>query len=346
MVLDSVMHAICTKRPKLATPELESSPSSSTLSKVSILTKSIRHNDLLTFKKHKLHDPRTPFPVGSSNIAWNGPQLRGSVISFDLNAPSTPVKKRSSTPDLALTQSNTKGPGKKEKDKDANFSYVHAELVRPASIIFARYLSTGRLIIPIPGQDCDVIQLFVRFLYSGNINSNVADACTVKAGCKTLNFKLSDDSFAQLMTPDDEERLLVKAYLFGYSYSCWTFCDAIIDTLICKIIGQKRAPVLHQLVDLSTNCGSFYPLKIFIAHLAVYTWSDNQLCGFAMAHKFDRIDHVRFWADVGDYHAMHKTATYGLPKAPWRKSICHYHVHNSYPKLKYTCYAQGQGRQG
>lgn len=74
MVLDSVMHAICTKRPKLATPGLESSPSGTTLSKASVLTKSIRHNDLLTFKKHKLHDPRTPFPVGSSNVAWNGPQ--------------------------------------------------------------------------------------------------------------------------------------------------------------------------------------------------------------------------------------------------------------------------------
>lgn len=80
MVLDSVMHAICTKRPKLATPELESSPSSSTLSKVSILTKSIRHNDLLTFKKHKLHDPRTPFPVDSSNIAWNGPPVSPLTI--------------------------------------------------------------------------------------------------------------------------------------------------------------------------------------------------------------------------------------------------------------------------
>jgi hypothetical protein len=32
--------------------------------------------------------------------------------------------------------------------------------------------------------------------------------------------KLRDDSFAQLRIPADEEKLLDKAHLFGYSYSC------------------------------------------------------------------------------------------------------------------------------
>ncbi|KAI5204072.1 hypothetical protein E4T38_04831 [Aureobasidium subglaciale] len=317
MVLSNVFHALHNRRPWLEAPEVASpvlpnSPSKSTTSNMPTLTNSIRRSRLMTTKKHTLHDPRTPFPTFLDDVVWNGPH-------FDRG-----------------------GRGKDEKD-DAKF-FAHTELVRPASIIFARHLSRGHSVILVPGQDHDAIQLFVRFLYSGNINSNVADACSFKGGCETLNFKLHDNSFTQLMTPDDEEKLLVKAYLFGYSCSCWTFCDAVIDTLICKIIGQKRRPVLHNLLDLSTNCGSFYPLKVLIAHLALHTWTDNQFCGFALAHRFDRIDHVRFWADVGDYNAVHKTGTYGLPKAPWRKSPCHYHVHASYPKMKYTCYTQS--RQG
>ncbi|KAI5274782.1 hypothetical protein E4T47_02227 [Aureobasidium subglaciale] len=344
MVLSNVLHALRNRRPwlepaEVASPVLPNSPSKSTTSNMSTLTNSIRRNRLMTTKKHTLHDPRTPFPPLLDDVVWNGPQLCGNIVSFDPNAPSTPTKQCTSPLDPASIEEEE---DKDEKD-DAKF-FAHTELVRPASIVFARYLSRGRSVIPVPGQDHDAIQLFVRFLYSGNVNSNVADACSFKGGCETLNFKLHDNSFTQLMTPDDEEKLLVKAYLFGYSYSCWTFCDAVIDTLICKIIGQKRTPVLHNLLDLSTDCGSFYPLKILIAHLALYTWTDNQFCGFALAHRFDRIDHVRFWADVGDYNAVHKTGTYGLPKAPWRKSSCHYHVHASYPKMEYTCYTQS--RQG
>jgi hypothetical protein len=33
---------------------------------------------------------------------------------------------------------------------------------------------------------------------------------------------------------------------------------------------------------------------MLIAQPAIYTWTDDQLRGFALAHKFDRIDHVRF----------------------------------------------------
>jgi hypothetical protein len=108
--------------------------------------------------------------------------------------------------------------------------------------------------------------------------------------------------------------------------------------LICKIIDEKRTPVLHGLLDLDSSDARFYPLKMLIAHLAIYTWIDDQLRGFALAHKFDKIDHVKFWADVGGYNAMHKSRILGLPRAPWKKDSCHYHVHSSYPKMKYICY--------
>ncbi|KAH0384294.1 hypothetical protein KCU92_g4593, partial [Aureobasidium melanogenum] len=139
---------------------------------------------------------------------------------------------------------------------------------------------------------------------------------------------------------DDEEKLLVIAYLFGYSYRGWTFSDAAIEPLIYKIIYQKRTPILHSILDLNINCASSYPLKMLIAHLATYTWSDDQFCGLSLAHRPDTRDHVRFWADVGDYHAMHKTNSYALPKVAWRKNPCHYYVHASYLQMNYTCYVQ------
>jgi hypothetical protein len=260
-------------------------------------------------------------------------RMDGATLMLDLNALSTPVKK-SFPRDPASIEEEVE----KEKKATDNIFYVHAELVETASVLFFRQIVSGDSSIAVPGEDRDVIQLFARFLYSNNIHSNLVDAYAVTGGCGTLSFKLRDDSYVHLNMPDDEEKLLVKAYLFGYSYSCWMFCDAVIDTLICKIIDQKRVPVLHGLLDLDSSDARFYPLKMLIAHLAIYTWTDAQLRGFALAHKFDTIDHVKFWADVGGYNAMHKSSIFGLPNAPWKKDPCHYHVHSLYPKMKYDCY--------
>jgi hypothetical protein len=259
-------------------------------------------------------------------------RLCDATIMLDLNALSTPVNKCFPLDPASLEEEI------EEKKATDNIFYVHAELVETASVLFLRQIASGNSSIAVPGEDRDVIQLFARFLYSNNIHSNLVDACAVTGGYEIINLKLRDDSFVQLHMPDDEEKLLAKAYLFGYSYSCWTFCDAIIDTLICKIIDEKRTPVLHSLLDLDSSDARFYPLKMLVAHLAIYTWTDGQLRGFALAHKFDRIDHVKFWADVGGYNAMHKSSILGLPKAPWKKDPCHYHVHSLYLKMKYDCY--------
>jgi hypothetical protein len=260
-------------------------------------------------------------------------RLCDATIMLDLNAPSTSVNRC-----FPLDPASLEEEIEKEKKALDNVFYVHAELVETASVLFNRQIASGCSSISVPGEDRDVIQLFARFLYSTNIHSNLVDACAVTGGYEIINLKLRDDSSVQLHMPDDEEKLLVKAYLFGYSYSCWAFCDAIIDTLICKIIDEKRTPVLHGLLDLGSSDAFLYPLKMLIAHLAIYTWTDDQFRGFAMANKFGRIDHVRFWADVGDYKAMHKISVLGLPKAPWKKDPCHYHVHSLYPKMKYIFY--------
>jgi hypothetical protein len=260
-------------------------------------------------------------------------RLRDATIMLDLNAPSTSVNRC-----FPLDPASLEEEIEKEKKALDNVFYVHAELVETASVLFNRQIASGCSSMSVPGEDRDVLQLFARFLYSSNINSNVADACADTGGCGTLSLKLRDDSFVQLHRSDDEEKLLVKAYVFGYSYSCWTFCDALIDALICKIIDQKRTPMLHGLLDLDTSDAFLYPLKMLIAHLAIYTWTDHHFRGFAMANQFGRIDHVRFWADVGDYKAMHKIRVLGLPEAPWKKDTCHYHVHSLYPKMKYIFY--------
>ncbi|KEQ91871.1 hypothetical protein AUEXF2481DRAFT_446798 [Aureobasidium subglaciale EXF-2481] len=88
------------------------------------LTNSIRRSRLMTTKKHTLHDPRTPFPTFLDDVVWNGPQLCGNIVSFDLNAPSTPTRQctspldpasieeeeertRKTTPSSSLTQSSS-----------------------------------------------------------------------------------------------------------------------------------------------------------------------------------------------------------------------------------------------
>ncbi|KAG9660497.1 hypothetical protein KCU95_g3393, partial [Aureobasidium melanogenum] len=267
-----------------------------------------------TFMSHVLHDPRIRSSATHNDVNENG-RLRGKLVPFDLSTSSILIN-----PGIPLDRASVEVEIEQEGEAVNDLFDIHAELIRTASV------------------------LFVRFLYTKRIKSNAADACPISGGCETLNFKLHNGSFTQLHTPDDEDELLVKAYLFGYSYSCWTFCNAVIDTLICKVIDERRTPVLRDLLNLNSNRASCYPLKMLIGHLAVYTWSEDQFSGFSLAHKHDTMDHVRFWADVGDCHAMHKTNSYGLPKAPWRENPCHYHVHASYPKMNYTCY--DQRRQG
>jgi hypothetical protein len=65
--------------------------------------------------------------------------------------------------------------------------------------------------------------------------------------CETINLKLRDDSFVQLHMPADEEKLLVKSIsplLLVQLLDLLRDCEAVIDTLLCKSVDQKRTLVL------------------------------------------------------------------------------------------------------
>ncbi|KAH0024577.1 hypothetical protein KCU78_g5024, partial [Aureobasidium melanogenum] len=102
--------------------------------------------------------------------------LRGKLVSFDLSTPSTLIN-----PGVPLDQASVEVEVEQEGEAVNDLFDVHAELIRPASVVSARHISRGRPTIPVPGQDRGVI------------------------------------------------------------------------------IDQKRTPVLHNLLDLNTNCPSSYP---------------------------------------------------------------------------------------
>jgi hypothetical protein len=163
--------------------------------------------------------------------------------------------------------------------------------------------------IPLPEDDPDVFSVYQQFLYGGLIYTSYKNAPS---------------------RPDDEYKVLVKAYILGEKIMDQEFKDSIVDAIIEKLRTLRRFDT--QLTDLvSDNTPFASPLRRLwmdaYYHFGSSEWLDSSLAGSPI--------NAEFMAEFSRHQMQSRTGFGSF--GPYAMFLsCTYHGHGIRPCCRQT----------
>lgn len=189
---------------------------------------------------------------------------------------------------------------------------IHQNLVAEASEFVSlemenEWVQGVSVTITLPEDEPETFAVYQTWLYEGCIQAvGVADADRA----------------------DDEYQLLVKAYMLGDKMMDTTFKDALVDSIIDKLIVSGRFDL--NLIDLIYgNTPATSPLRRLLRD--IYGWAGQR--SWLDSIDSDEPLQAEFMKELLQYHmGFHRTA--GVQAAPFlSQTTCMYHEHGDR-----TCY--------
>ena len=156
---------------------------------------------------------------------------------------------------------------------------VHAALLSQHSKFFDQAIKTGKRnafgehILSCPEENVDVFKTFVQFLYTGDVYLAADDAKHEAAGDDAAGDEAAEDEDS-----DDEYVRIANRWNLGENIDSTTFKDALVDTLISKIVKEKKSPLgMHHVLRERFHAES--GMRKLLVDIAVHKWGDVDVEG-------------------------------------------------------------------